>query len=100
MGKKMRNGLVAIIAVILFAACADATERKIKVLVPGITCASSAMAAGDAAKAVPGVLSVDDDMISATLTITFDSTRTDIERIMEGMKKADYPVEGKPEFLK
>jgi copper chaperone CopZ len=38
--------------------------------------------------------------MSATLTITFDSTKTDIEKIAEGMKKADYPVEGKPEILK
>jgi copper chaperone CopZ len=58
------------------------------------------MAASEAAKAVPGVISVDDDMMSATLTITFDSTKTDIEKIAEGMKKADYPVEGKPEILK
>jgi mercuric ion binding protein len=91
---------MAFIAIVLSAACADATDQKIRVLVPGITCASTAMAATDAARSIPGVLSVDDDMISGTLTITFDGTKTDIEKVTEGMKKADYPVEGKPEFLK
>lgn len=57
------------------------------------------MAASDAARSIPGVLSVDDDMISATLTIRFDSAKTDTGRIIEGMKKADFPVEGKPEVL-
>jgi len=58
------------------------------------------MAARDAATAVSGVSFVDDDMMHATLTIIFDDAKTDIEKIRAGMKKADFPMEGEPEYLK
>jgi|OpeIllAssembly_1097287.scaffolds.fasta_scaffold14545_2 hypothetical protein len=58
------------------------------------------MAARDAAAAVPGISFVDDDMMNATLTIIFDDTKTDIEKIRAGMKKAAFPIEGEPEYLK
>jgi hypothetical protein len=37
MRKRMLTGLMAIIAIMLIAAGSDATDRKIRVLVPGIT---------------------------------------------------------------
>ncbi|NJD57340.1 MAG: heavy-metal-associated domain-containing protein [Nitrospirae bacterium] len=58
------------------------------------------MAASDAAKSLAGVTFVDDDMMNASLTIVFDDTKTDMEKIREAMKKAGFPVEGEPEILK
>jgi|MudIll2142460700_1097286.scaffolds.fasta_scaffold327666_2 hypothetical protein len=58
------------------------------------------MAASDAAKSIAGISFVDDDMMSATLTIIFDDAKTDIVQIKAGMKKAGYPIEGEPEILK
>ncbi len=58
------------------------------------------MAASDAAKSLPGILFVDDDMVNATLTIIFDDTNIDLDSIKAVMKKADFPIEGEPEILK
>jgi copper chaperone CopZ len=58
------------------------------------------MAASDAAKSLPGISYVDDDMMNATLTIIFDDTKTDIGRIKTDMKKAGFPLEGEPEMVK
>jgi copper chaperone CopZ len=55
------------------------------------------MAASDAAKSIPGISFVDDDMMHATLTIIFDDVKTDIEKIRVAMKKASFPVEGELE---
>ena len=33
-------------------------------------------------------------------TVTFDDTRTSIEKIVETLTKAGYPLHGRPEFLK
>ena len=58
------------------------------------------MAARDAAASLSGITFADDDMMNATLTIVFDDTKTDIERISVAMKKAGFPIEGDPEYLK
>ncbi len=58
------------------------------------------MAASDAAKSIPGILFVDDDMVNATLTIIFDDEKVDLNKIKAVMKKADFPVEGEPVILK
>lgn len=58
------------------------------------------MAASDAAKSIPGILFVDDDMMKATLTIIFDDAKTDIGKIKAEMKKEGFPIEGEPEVLK
>ena len=58
------------------------------------------MAARDAATSIPGITFVDDDMMSATLTIVFDDAKTGIKQIQDAMKKADFPLEGDPEYLK
>ncbi len=58
------------------------------------------MAASDAAKSIPGISFVDDDMVNATLTIIFDDEKVDLNKIKAVMKKADFPVEGEPEILK
>jgi len=58
------------------------------------------MAASDAAKSIAGISFVDDDMMSATLTIIFDDAKTDIVQIKARMKKAGYPIEGEPGILK
>jgi len=33
-------------------------------------------------------------------TVTFDDTKTTIEKIMEALVKGGYPVQGRPEFRK
>jgi hypothetical protein len=38
--------------------------------------------------------------MNALLTIIFDDTKTDMEKIRESMKKSGFPVEGEPDFLK
>jgi len=49
---------------------------------------------------VPGITFADDDPMNASLTIIFDNTKTDMEKIREAMKKAGFPIEGEPEYLK
>ena len=58
------------------------------------------MAASDAAKSVAGISFVDDDMMNAALTIIYDDSITNVEKIKTEMKKAGFPVEGEPEALK
>ena len=58
------------------------------------------MAARDAAASVSGITFVDDDMMNATLTTVFDDAKTGIEQIEGAMKKAGFPIEGDPEYLK
>jgi copper chaperone CopZ len=33
-------------------------------------------------------------------TVTFDDTKTTLEKITETLTKAGYPLQGRPEFLK
>jgi copper chaperone CopZ len=58
------------------------------------------MAARDAAAAISGITFVDDDMIQATLIMVFDDAKTGVEQIRDAMKKAGFPIEGEPEYLK
>jgi|GEM_PF-7130526 copper chaperone CopZ len=58
------------------------------------------MAAVDAAKAIKGIFFVDDDMMNATLTIGYDDSKTDPERIKQEMKAGGFPIEGEPEAVK
>ena len=99
-GKCSITMIILIMAFMVVPLTASAADRKIRVRVPGITWASSALAASDAAKSVAGVSFVDDDMINATLTIIFDDSKTDLDAIKAAMEKAGFPVEGDPEFLK
>lgn len=57
------------------------------------------MAASDAAKSIPGIVLVDDDMMNATLTIVFDDEKTSIGKIRAEMMKANFPIEGEPEHI-
>ncbi len=57
------------------------------------------MAASDAAKSIPGILFVDEDMVNATMTIIYDDAKTDLDKIKAAMKKADFPAEGAPDIL-
>ena len=58
------------------------------------------MAASDAAKSIPGISFVDEDMVNATMSIIFDDAKIDLDTIKAAMKKADFPIEGEPEILK
>jgi copper chaperone CopZ len=58
------------------------------------------MAARDAASAISGITFVDDDMMQASLIMVFDDAKTGIEKIRGAMKKAGFPIEGEPEYLK
>jgi copper chaperone CopZ len=58
------------------------------------------MAASEAAKSIPGISFVDEDMLNASMTIIFDDTKIDLAKIKAAMKKEGFPIEGEPEALK
>ncbi|MBI5846818.1 MAG: hypothetical protein HZB31_02545 [Nitrospirae bacterium] len=58
------------------------------------------MAASDAAKSIPGISFVDEDMVSAAMTIIFDDEKVNLDKIKAAMKKEGFPIEGEPEVLK
>lgn len=58
------------------------------------------MAASEAAKSIPGISFVDEDMLNASMTIIFDDTKLGLDKIKAVMKKEGFPIEGEPEALK
>ncbi|TAN45291.1 MAG: hypothetical protein EPN22_03855 [Nitrospirae bacterium] len=45
-------------------------------------------------------MDVDDDISTTSLTVIYDTEKTDIETIKKALKDATYPVEGDPVEVK
>ncbi|MRS01899.1 cation transporter [bacterium] len=50
-------------------------------------------------KEIPGVLQYDANHFSHEVTVKFDDTQTSIDKIIEGLGRHDFPVEGKPKII-
>jgi len=53
-----------------------------------------------AAKSVEGVIGTDDDIVEQTLTVVFEDKKADMVSIKNALKKAGYPIEGEPQYIK
>lgn len=94
---------IVLIGGALLLACATgamAAQVKMKFYVPALQCASSGVRATASAKAVSGVIEAEDDFSSNSLTVTFDDTKTSVEKIKEALKKDHLPAEGEPEIVR
>ncbi len=53
-----------------------------------------------AAKSIPGVLECDVNGFTREVTVKFDDAKTNVEKIVEGLTKRFFPIEGQPEIIK
>jgi hypothetical protein len=45
------------------------------------------------------VLQYDANQLTHEVTVKFDDTKTSIEKIVEGLAKQEFPIEGKPQII-
>jgi hypothetical protein len=45
------------------------------------------------------VLQYDANQFTHEVTVKFDDTQTNIDEIIEGLAKQDFPIEGKPKII-
>jgi len=48
---------------------------------------------------MPGVLQYDANQFSHEVTVKFDDTQTSIDKIIEGLARHGFPIEGKPKII-
>ena len=76
-----------------------AAERIVKMVVPGCEWPDSAKWVRATLKEIPGVLQYDANELTQEVTVKFDDTKTSIDKIVEGLAKEDFPIEGKPQIV-
>ena len=77
-----------------------AAERIVKMVVPGCEWPDTANGVRAALKEIPGVLQYDANQFTHEVTVKFDDTRTGIDKIIEGLAKHDFSIEGEPKTIK
>jgi copper chaperone CopZ len=78
-----------------------AAERIVKMVVAlECGCPATVNRAGDAVKDIPGVLNYDVNGFTGEVTVKFDDTKTNVERIVEGLTNRYFPIEGQPQIIK
>ena len=45
------------------------------------------------------MLQYDANQVTHDVTVKFDDTKTSIDKIVEGLAKQDFPIEGKPKII-
>ena len=68
-------------------------------IVPGCEWPDTAARVRDALKEIPGVLEYDANQFTHEVTVKFDEAKTSIDKIIEGLAKHDFPIEGKPKII-
>jgi len=76
-----------------------AAERIVKLVVPGCEWPDTADRVRAALKEIPGVLEYDANQFTHEVMLKFDDTKTSIDKIVEGLAKHDFPIEGKPQII-
>ena len=76
-----------------------AAERIVKMVVPGCEWPNSADQVRATLKELPGVLQCDADQFTHEVTVKFDDTKTSVDKIVEGLAKQDFLIEGKPKII-
>jgi copper chaperone CopZ len=69
-------------------------------MVPGCEWTDTANGVRAALKEIPGVVQYDANQFTHEVTVKFDDTQTSIDKIIEGLAKHDFPVEGKPRIIR
>ncbi|NLX64703.1 MAG: heavy metal translocating P-type ATPase [Clostridiaceae bacterium] len=67
--------------------------KKTTLGITGMTCASCAKAVERSVRKVDGILAADVNIATEKLTVEFDDTKTDLERIKEAVVKAGYGLQ-------
>jgi copper chaperone CopZ len=76
-----------------------AAERIVKMVVPGCEWPDTANRVRVTLEGIPGVLQYDANQFTHEVTVKFDDTQTNIDKIIEGLAKQDFPIEGKPKII-
>lgn len=69
-----------------------AAERSVTLAVQNMTCATCPIAVRTAIKAVAGVKDVNIDFAKRTALVTFDDSRTTVDRLAEASRLAGFPA--------
>jgi len=75
-----------------------AAERTVELRV--LSCRCQYQQVSITAKQMEGVIDADSSSIAGTAKITFDDTKTNLEKIKENFSRAGLPVMGKPKWIK
>ena len=102
MGKSKFIIVVLLSALFVFMSCQSslATEKKVKLTVPGCVWAKTADRVGSILKGIDGVSKVDTDPKNHTAIVTFTNEKTNVETIKKSLADGGFPIEGEPQFLK
>ena len=76
-----------------------AAERIVKMMVPGCEWTDTASGVRAALKEIPGVLQYEANLFTHEVTVKFDDTQTSIDKIIEGLSKHDFSIEGEPKII-
>jgi len=68
--------------------------KKATIGITGMTCASCAKAVERSVRKTDGIIAADVNIATEKLTVEFDDTKTDLEKIREAVVKAGYGVQG------
>jgi len=101
--KRRKHSLIICLLSVTFLLVASqpifAAERIVKMVVPGCEWPDTANRVRAALKEIPGVLEYDANQFTHEVTVKFDDTKTSIDKIVEGLAKQDFPIEGKPQII-
>lgn len=93
--------LVGVIFLLIGSQPLFAAERIIKMgIAMECECAATVTRAGIAIQNIPGVLDYDVNGFTREATVKFDDTKTNVEKIKEGLNNQNFPVVGKPQIIK
>ena len=88
----MKRIRLSMLALLVLASTASASEHTVKFSVPGMTCPLCPITVRTAIGKVPGVKSVTTDFDAKSATVIFDDAKTTPQAIAEASANAGYPV--------
>jgi len=93
--------LVSVMFLLIDSPSLFAAEKTVKIMVTmGCGCSETIHRVEYAVKDVPGVLDHDVNGFTGEVTVKFDDSKTNVEKIVEGLTKRSFPVEGQPKIIK
>lgn len=82
--------------VVGFASPADAAQKTVVLTVPDMNCSACPITVRKALEKVAGVEKVKATLEPPEAVVTFDDSKTGVDRLMEATKRAGYPSNPKP----
>lgn len=90
--KKIAFVFITVVLLTSAATTAWAAEKTVRLDMPDITCARTAVDAQSFLNSIEGILSAEVDMSDYFATVTFDDERISIDDITEALKREGLPV--------